>query len=319
MNEIDVRKINLNLLPALEALLDERNVSAAARRANVTQSAMSHSLSKLRDLFADPLLVPAGRSLVRSPMAERIARALPSALDGLEASVAPGPRFDPATSERTFRVATFDYFEVALLEELLAYLSHHAPLVRLEIERFVPSSIQRLVSGELDVALVGDHAIPRSPALVRTEILEDPFVVMLRRGHPALAKQRLTLSTYVELSHVLVSVEGRADGAVDRALERLGKHRRVALRVPHFASAAPAVSASNLVCTIASSVAHQARRSFPIELRTPPVELQAVWLLGVYPKRAEDEPGARWFREILFSGRAAPAHVRKLISRSRQR
>jgi DNA-binding transcriptional LysR family regulator len=316
MSTIDIRKINLNLLPALEALLEERNVSAAARRAGVTQSAMSHSLGKLRELLDDPLLIPTGRLLVRSPAAERIARALPSALDGLETSVEPGPRFDPKTSERTFRVATFDYFEVTLLPGLLGYLARHAPRVKLEIERFAHLSVQRLTSGEIDVALVGEQLVERSPALVRVELLKDPFVVMLRRGHPALAHKRLGLATYVALSHVLVSIEGRADGAVDRALERLGKRRRVALRVPHFSSAPLAVSVSDQVCTIASSVAHEARRRFPIELRTPPVELAPALLLGVYAKRVENDPAARWFREILFSGRAAPAHVRRLIGRS---
>src|SRR5690242_18292504 len=122
MSNIDVRAMNLNLLPALEALLVEGSVGAAARRVHVSQSAMSHSLAKLREVFQDPLFLPSGRKMVRTKVAERLAHELPPALDLLEQAVAVPPSFAPATSRRVFRVATFDYFELTVLPDLLAYL-----------------------------------------------------------------------------------------------------------------------------------------------------------------------------------------------------
>src|SRR5256885_2988543 len=107
MSEIDVRQINLNLLPALEALLREGGVGAAAKRTHVTQSAMSHSLRKLRELLGDPLLVPMGRSLVLTPRAKALRGRITDALEALGGALEP-PRFDPRTSTRTFRIATVD-------------------------------------------------------------------------------------------------------------------------------------------------------------------------------------------------------------------
>lgn len=308
MSDIDIRAINLNLLPALEALLEERNVSAAARRAHVSQSAMSHSLSKLRELFGDPLLAPSGRALVLTPQATRIARSLSTALDRLGASIAPSPPFDPRTTRRTFRVATLDYFELTVLGDLLAHLEAHAPGARLEIDRFSASSLPALAAGEIDLALVGDVPATRTAGLCRRELHSDPFSVMLRPGHPALAKKKLSLEAYLELKHVLVSVEGRGAGVVDRALERRGARRQVVLRVPHFMSAPLAVLQSDCICTIARSVAERARELFGIELRAPPIELPDTAIVALWSKRVDEDDGGRWFRN-LFVDRVVP--VRK--------
>lgn len=302
MSNFELRGKNLNLLPALEALLETRSVTAAARRLHVTQSAMSHSLSKLRELLSDPLLVPAGRALVLSPRAAQLAEALPAALTHLERTLAPPQPFDPATSRRCFRVATLDYFEFVLIGDLLAHVRDHAPSVEIWVERFTQASASALLAGELDLALVGEGSVARHPGVVRHELFRDPFAVMLRDGHPALRKKALSLEAYLAYPHVVVTVEGRADGAVDRALERLGARRVVALRVPHFATAPLAVLQSDAICTIASSVAQRARALHPIALRRPPIELPSAGIVALWPKRAEADPGGRWFRQLFLQG-----------------
>jgi DNA-binding transcriptional LysR family regulator len=312
MSDIDVRAINLNLLPALEALLAEGSVSGAARRTHVSQSAMSHSLGKLRELFGDPLLVPSGRRLVPTPRALRLATMLPHALDRLAEAVAPPEPFDARTSERRFRIATLDYFELTTLPDVLDHLGKHAPGIRLEIERFSAAHIPALAMGEIDLALVGGSlAIPLA-GIRRASLYEDPYAVIARADHPRIGR-RLDLETYLALGHVLVTVEGRREGAVDRALAKLGRQRTVALRVPHFVSAPLAVLRSDYVCTIASSVARRAHELFGVRVMPPPLSLPAAPVVALWPRRHDDDPASSWLRAIIQSGRAASPYVRGLI------
>jgi len=306
MSEIDARRINLNLVPALEALLESRSVSAAARRTHVSQSAMSHSLAKLRSVLGDPLLVPEGRGLALTPRAVQLAETLPAALDRLVQTLAPPAKFVPSETRRTFRIATLDYFEFAVIGDLLAYLSAHAPHAEVWIERISEGSMGPLVRGEIDVALVGDTSLPRLAALRRAELFRDPFTVMMRRDHPAARSRRLSLDRYVEYPHVVVTVEGRADGAVDRALEPHGRSREVVLRLPHFSTAPLAVLASDALCTIASTVGRRAAALYPIELRAPPIELPPANIVAVWSKRADADEAGRWLRGLFIDGKVAP-------------
>ena len=308
-SRVDLARLNLNLLPALEALVRTRSVSAAALETSVSQSAMSHSLKKLRELLGDPILVPAGRALVLSPRAAELATTLPGALDRVAETLAPPKPFDPRTTTRTFRLATLDYFEVAVLDEVVHYLGSHAPGASLWIERVSATSYASLVAGEIDLALVGESSLPRSPALVRAELYRDPFRVMMRAGHPLAKKRTLSLSDYVAWPHVVVTVEGRSDGAVDRALEHHGARRRVALRVPHFGSAPLAVLASNALCTIASTVALASAERFDLVLRKPPIELAAPTIVALWPRRLDDDAGASWFRSAFVDGLAISKHL----------
>lgn len=312
MSNVDARLINLNLLPALEALLLEGSVSAAARRAHVSQSAMSHSLAKLRELFDDPLFVQTGRAMVPTPRARQLAATLPTALDALTRAVATPEQFDPRTSRRTFRVATVDYFELAVLPDVLAHLRTHAPGVSLSVERFSPASVTALAAGEIDLALVGSSAPIPLAGLRRAVLYEDPFSVLVRKDHPRVGR-RLDLETYLSLGHVLVSVEGREDGAVDRALAKLGRTRTVALRVPSFVSAPLAVLSSDHLCTIASAVARRSHELFGLRVLAPPLALAPAGVVALWSRRAEADEGAAWFRGLLVRGEATSAYVRSLF------
>ena len=155
MTKIDVRSLNLNLLPALEALLREESVSGAARRMHVGQSAMSHSLARLRLLFDDPLFVTSNRKLVPTPLARKLAKDLTLALDQLERAIARPEPFSPKTAHRSFRVSTLDYFELTALPRVLEKLRREAPHLNLEIERYSAAATPALLAGEIDLALLG--------------------------------------------------------------------------------------------------------------------------------------------------------------------
>lgn len=315
MNDFDIRRINLNLLPALEALLREGSVSGAARKLNVTQSAMSHALGRLRAVLQDPLLVPSGRGLTPTPRARSILAALPQALDRLGDAVQAGEGFDPRRSTRSFRIATLDYFELATLPELLSYWAAEAPGVQLQLERLGPTHFDELAQGTLDLVLAAAH-LPVPLSIPRKVLYQDPFSVIARADHPAVGR-RLTLAQYLALGHVLVSVEGRREGVVDRALAEKGLTRRILLRVPHFASAPLAVQNSDLICTVASTIAHRARQQGGIRILAPPLALPPTPVALFWPPSDTLDPAATWLRQIFLDGAAFAPRLQALMAQQR--
>ena len=309
---VDLRAVNLNLMPALEALMSERQVSRAAKRAGVSQSAMSHALAKLRVLLDDPLLVPSGRRMTPTPRGEHIAAALPAALEALGAIIAPPAPFDPRTDAHAFTLATLDYFEVTTLAHMLGVLDREAPHVRLDVERADSDAVERLRAGAIDLLVTGVSARLPSSGLRSRHLFDDPFAVIVRQGHP-LAKGRFTLKRYAEASHLVVSVDRRSHGVVDRVLREHGYTRHIALRVPHFLSAPLAVAETDLVCTVAGSVAQRGKELFGLKVLRPPIAIPPAGVMAWWPRRHDDDSARAWFRDIIFSGRALSPTLRRLL------
>lgn len=311
MSNFDIRAFNLNLVTALEALLRHRAVGAAARDVGVSQSAMSHSLARLREQLDDPLLVPQGRRFELSARAEAIAGELPELLERLGATLRGGVPFDPKTASMTVRIATVDYFEFAVLPSLMTHLLAHAPGVRLSVERLTPDSAGLLQAGRLDLIL-GGTGLVRGAGLKSADLFEEPFTVIAREGHPAI-RRRLTLEAYLEAVHVVVQFEGRGVPLVDRVLERDGYRREVGLRVPHFVTAPLVVSESDMICTIARTVAHRARSLMGIRMFAPPLDLPFAPIRMWWPRVHEHDPGRSWFRRLLLRGKGMPPELARRI------
>ncbi len=311
MNDIDVRTFNLNLVPALAALLRHRAVGTAAREVGVSQSAMSHALAKLRDQLGDPLLVPQGRQFVLSARAERIAEELPAALEHLQTSLV-GPRsFDPQTASLTLRIASVDYFEFTTLPSIMHHLREHAPGIRLEIERLTSDSAAALQAGRLDLIL-GGTGLVSGAGIEGAELFRDPFKVIVRHGHPTI-RRRPSMRAYVDAEHVVVRFEGRGPALVDRELSALGHARRVGLYVPHFVSAPLVVAQSDMICTVASAVASRARDLLNVHVFEPPLLLPAAPIKMWWPRSQDHDPGRAWFRALLREGTGVPAGIRRMI------
>ncbi len=318
MSSFDIRTFNLNLVIALEALLRHRAVGAAAREVGVSQSAMSHSLARLREQLDDPLLVPQGRTFELSARAEAIAGELPDLLERLGATLRGGVPFDPKTASMTVRIATVDYFEFAVLPTLMTYLLEHAPGVRLSVERLTPDSAALLQTGRLDLIL-GGTGLVRGSGLERTDLFEEPFTVIAREDHPTI-RRRLTLEAYLDAVHVVVRFEGRGVPLVDRVLARDGHRREVGLWVPHFVTAPLVVSESDMICTIARTVAHRARSLMGIRMFAPPLELPLAPIRMWWPRVHEHDPGRSWFRRLLLRGKGMPPELgRRIRSAQAQR
>lgn len=289
---------DLGLLLALDVFLVERHVTRAAARLGVSQGAASQKLARLRELFDDPLLVPARPLLLPTPRAAALAEPLSRALAELRAAVRAGAPFSPAESQRHFVLLGNDLAEVAALPELLAALADEAPGVTIASERADVDFARRLEDGTADLAFMPDFLI--SGSLRKRALPAEPFVVLLRKGHPALRRRRpLSLEAYLALGHVLVAPRGMPGSIVDSALEKLGKRRRVVARLQHFTSAPPLIASSDLVVTCPASVMAAMSGWFAIEAVTPPLQLPIDHTSIVWHPRSHDDPGHIWLRGKL--------------------
>lgn len=300
MNERDGIALNLNLLPSLALLLETRNVTHAARRAGVSQSAMSHALAALRAQYADELLVASGRRLLPTPRAEALAQELPALLAHMRRVLEGEASFDPATASRSFRIATFDYFDLTMLPALLERTRSSAPRVSFALERFSLSSIEALEEGRIDLALVSATQKPARAGLSVRSMGADPFVVIARRGRFS-PRAKLTLDQFVDAGHVLVSLESKSLGVVDHALEASGRARWIALRVQHFVAAALAVASSDLLCTLPSSVAARVSAMLDLQTFAPPIPLATPKMIALWPRSRERDAAHRWLRSLVFA------------------
>jgi DNA-binding transcriptional LysR family regulator len=217
--------LKLNALVALDALLAECSVTKAARRAKLTQSAMSQTLARLRALFGDPLIVRKGRAYVRTPRAEAMVGPLAEAIASVERAVQIGMSFDPTRAKRTFRVAMTDLHSTIVMPPLLQAIARDAPDLRIQAEAMAMSGVSdRIVAGEFDLAVgvaLGSRERLRCEAL-----LEDDFVLLVRRGHPLSRRRRVRLEEYAKHHHLANTPVGFVPRAMSGAATPLGEERR---------------------------------------------------------------------------------------------
>src|SRR6266576_1670404 len=229
MPGVHLRNVDLNLLLALHALLEERHVTRAAKRSFLSQPAMSRALNRLRETFGDPLLVRTGRVYERTVRGERVLRELESIMRRLETMVQ-GEEFSPARSEECFRVAMTDHGSTILLPLLLQRIRNAAPDARLEVSAWRTQAYEDVTAGRIDVALSAE-AVP--PMLECELIFNLDFVCLVGSAQPVRTR-RFTLKQYLQLPHALVETLDGQQTMVDRPLAQLGVKRRVALRFPYF-------------------------------------------------------------------------------------
>jgi DNA-binding transcriptional LysR family regulator len=287
--------LDLDLLVALDALLRERQVTRAAQRLGVTQSAASQKLRRLREAFDDPLLVSGRPLMVLTPRAIALRDPLARAITELRAAVRLGAPFEPTISTWRFVLLGNDLAEVAALPPLLGLLEREAPRSSLSFERADADSIARLEQGSADLAFLPDFMVHGS--LRRLPLPPEPFVVLLRRDHPA--RRKLDLERYLELGHLLVAPRGLPGSIVDSALEALGQKRRVVARVQHFVSAPPIVAATDLAVTLPRGVHTALANYYPVVAVPAPIELPIDRASVVWHERAHDDAGVQWLRSRI--------------------
>jgi DNA-binding transcriptional LysR family regulator len=293
---MDVRAVDLNLLKAFDALTTERGVTRAAARIGLSQPAMSHALSRLRNLFADDLFVRTPTGLEATARAREIAPLVAAAIEHVEAALNLGVGFDPAKSTGIFTAGMAEYAEVALIGHLTEAFARQAPRATLRLTPLTGvDAAERLDRGAIDVAVAHLGTLPAHIESVL--LLRDPFVVVARRGHP-IARQELAIEAYAALNHVLVSPRGDTGGALDRILVDFGLRRRIALLVATYLALPAALAASDLVATVPRRTARQIAATAEIEIMPLPIDFSMTVSMA-WHRRAAGEPAQAWFRSQL--------------------
>ena len=313
MRDVHLASVDLNLLPALEALLRRKNVSAAAADVGLSQPAMSRALARLRDVLGDVLLIRApGGGYALSPRAEALAGQLAGALDQVKAVFQP-PVFDPALVERTVRMVGLDTHAILLAPALMARLAKEAPGINIRIENYGVDMIHRMETGQLDLAFA-ISTTPLPPGAQSEPYGVDRLVLVMRRDHP-MAKKKWTIEDYGRWDQVGISILGDAGSDMDAQLARFGIQRRMALVTPTFIGAVAAVAQTDMVTTIGRVFAARFADRFGLVLKEPPLPDVKLETTIVWSRVRGADPVLAWLRavirEVAKDTMSLPSNVRE--------
>ncbi|MEM1353138.1 MAG: LysR family transcriptional regulator [Pseudomonadota bacterium] len=292
---MDLKQSEIGLLIALDALLEAQSVTGAAQTLGISQPAMSAQLARLRALFNDPLLASSGRKLVPTVRAMALKQPLRAHLAHLDLLVRESVQFDPATSDRTFRIIGTDYVHSVLSTALLQNVAMLAPKTRIALLPFDPTTLwSQLEQDDVDLALVTGMNLPEAK---RRSGLAEAFKVIQRKDHPR-GTTRFTLDSFCAADHVLISPEGGGFyGATDKLLADLGRRRRISCSLPSFLLAPSVVAGSDLVAMIPTRLAdlHLDRvEQFDPPFPSPQFNVDLLW----HPRRQKD-PAHVWLRSLV--------------------
>lgn len=296
LNLTSLSSADLNLLPVFQVLLEERNVTRAAGRLNLTQPAISRNLARLRQLFNDPLFTRTPKGLAPTPRAEALALHLRQSLQDLSLLIEPAT-FIPAEATNNFRLATTDYGAQVLLPSVIKRLRVEAPQVNLEIIPWHESLLQQLDQQDIDLATCTVADVPA--AIHGRGVGSDRFVCVVRQDHPLIG-QGLDLERYASHPHALITMGGSRKGAIDYLLEQQGLKRRIALRVPHFVAALALVAQSDLILTVPYGLAKSCAAQYQLNILPFPMAQDDFTYSIIWHERHMKDPGHIWLRQLVF-------------------
>ncbi len=291
-----MQHLNLNLIRSLAVLLEERNVTAAAARLHLTQSALSRQLGQLRACFADPLLIRVGNEYLLSARAEQLQPKIQGILAEI-ATLGDEQRFDPAQCRRRFSFACTDYVAQLIFPAVLERLHREAPLIDIRYEMWHPEWLDQLGQRPLDLVSTTLSELPES--LQSIPIGQDHSVCLMAANHPLRAQPAPTLEALLAYPFVQLNSGGDKDSFLDRALEAEGRHRRILLEVPFFSAAFAVIVRSQALMVVPAHIAQNAASAYPLSyaplpLPTPENRYHLCW----HARHARD-PAHRWIRQCI--------------------
>lgn len=294
---MDTSRIDLNLLVSLEVLLTERNVTKAAARLGLSQPALSAQLNRLRDLFEDPLLVPAHRGMIPTAKALELLGPLRASLDQLRRTLQSHDRFEPLSAKLTLALTCTDYIEAIVVTPLILALRERAPNVRVAVHRLNPTRLARqLADGDVDLVIATPDR--GQPDLRTRHLFEETYVLIGRKGHPRIGDGE-TPEGFAALEQVMVSPSGGSFlSPVDALLETLGLQRRVVASAASFLVIPGMVATSDLVALAPRRL---------LQTNLPPLDVVEVpWLSErfevamAWHERTQRHHGHRWVRDLVY-------------------
>ena len=291
-----LEKLDLNLLVALDVLLQERGVSLAADRLHLSQSATSGVLSRLRDYFQDDLLVLNGRSMVLTPRAEKLVDPVRAVLEQIRETILVAEPFDPKTSDRTLAIMATDYIVEILLRPAVIACAIEAPGITFELVPIVEHPVEALLRGRADLLIGIDNVVSTEhpTALLYTE----DFVIAGWRDNPMLAGA-MTLQTYEQLGHIAVRF-GQNTASYEATAARLGSTaRRVEVIAPNFMSVGGLLVGTHRIATLHRLLALRMAEYLPLTLMELPFEMLPVREIAQWSSRSANDPAITWLVDRL--------------------
>ena len=300
---MNISGIDLNLLVAFDALMEHRNVTRAARAVNLSQPAMSNALSRLRDLFGDELLVRSPSGMRPTPRALEAHAAVRNVLTAIDGVFDTTSRFDPVRDARTFRVAMAEDPSLYLLPSLTRRVVAAAPRVEIDVvSTSTLSGVELVQAGEVE-ASVG--IVPKSlPKDLRfTPVFREKLVAVARKGHPAFKKadDKVALADFLKYPHVALRPSITAPRRLDDALAKLGKHRTIAVTVPHFMVVLHLLPGTDMIAGVAEKLARRSAAELGLVMRELPVRIPAYDVCLVWNRRFDQDRGHMWLRDTIVS------------------
>ncbi|HVT06130.1 MAG TPA: LysR family transcriptional regulator [Polyangia bacterium] len=298
---MNLSAMDLNLFLVLHAVLEEHSATGAARRLNVTQSAISNALGRLRAALGDPLVVRRGRGLVATPRAVALAPVIAEALGRLEVAVDRGRSFVPAESARTFTIAAADNHQTSEAPRIAAAFARRLPraVLRMVSADYLAAS-DGLATGEIDVAFVPTPLLGDGDR--GTHLFDETACLVVRRDHPEV-RGKMTPRLFNRLGHIDVEVALGKPGIGHRGAEQhwrgLGLVRRVATRVPYFTTAAMVAARTDLVAGLPSRAARVLVRLLPVKIVPATFSLPSMGISMTWHERTDGDPGARYLRTLI--------------------
>ena len=288
--------IDLNLLVVFDAIMRDRSVTQAGQRLGLSQPAMSHALTRLRHMLKDQLFVRSPTGMVPTPRAELLATPIRIALDGLQQSLEP-VQFEPANATTTFRIAVDNYAAIVLVAPVAMQVAKAAPGVTLDFRPSGTLNVPELLDrSELHLA-IGLSGV-QGERFSSRRLLQDQFVVVHRKGHPAAKAQEFSPEKLVALPQLEISSAKFGTDFAGSGPARPKPALEPAMRAP-FLSAAQILATSDLISVLPLNVAKNMTRSHPLVFhrlsRSPkPIEATMIWL-----RRLDNQPAHAWLRDVI--------------------
>ncbi len=291
----DIRNLDLNLLKALDALVDEGSVTRAALRLNLTQPAVSAMLTRLRDYFDDPLFVRAQRGMVPTERAKELAPLIKQVLADIALLVQP-THFDPSSAQLTYTIAATDYALKAVIVPLMAELKKQAPGIRVAVIPVNHDTMARQMElGDVDLALVTPQTTPEE--LHSRALYQEHYVCMMRADHPVAANGEISLDEFCALDHILVSSHGGFWGATDDALAAINASRHIGMSVNSFLVLPEVLRITDMIAVVPRRLACQHDHLVIMET---PLEVAGFTKSMAWHERSHRDPAHKWIRALCL-------------------
>lgn len=294
--KLNLRSIDLNLLPVFVAVVEEGQLSRAALRLGMSQPAVSAALQRLRLSVDDVLFTRSRNGLSPTPRAQALYQQVNNGLQTLIEALDPGQGFNPAHSERVLRLIAVDYFETLMLGSLIREVRQHSPTLGIEVLPQQEGWQRQLLNAEVDMVL--DSQMPEDERITGEKISEEQLVVVARRDHPGI-KGKISLDDFLQAEHVVLPLRERRVLPLDEILGRPGWRRRVGAHVGHYGNLLSVASQTDLIATVPKRLAMVQAQALKLQVLDFPVPTPAVPIYLMWPKALDKDPAHRWFRQRI--------------------